>query len=159
MIRFILMAFLALVMLLPTAQAEEQFESTSCFAGTFNVFHGSKDLTPVMSWQGDGILRSHSENKFLDNATCHFEGVQRGGGESRKAESYAKCIDPDGDIVIIEWAATGKQAVGKFMEGTGKYKGIVGGYKSEPIAQGKPPMQGTFASCNEIKGTFELPPK
>jgi hypothetical protein len=156
MIRFILAAFLGLGMFLPMAQAEEEYEVTSCFAGTATVFNDSRDLTIVLSAQFDGILMSQSENKFLDNVTYHCEMVQRGFGENKRALGYCRNIDPDGDIVITELEAVGQEFVGKFVEGTGKYKGIKGSYKTERIAQGKPPMKGAFVGCSKETGTFEL---
>ena len=141
-----------LVMFLPTAQAEEQFETTFCYSGTFTLFHGSNDLAPVMSFQLNGISRSHSENKFLNNATYHMDGVVRG----TQLLAYVRLIDPDGDILIVERTGTGKEAVGKFLEGTGKYKGVKGGFRIEPIARGKPAMPGTVQECHHAVGTFEL---
>jgi hypothetical protein len=141
-----------LVMFLPTARAEEPFEATSCYSGTATPFHDSKDLTVVMGFQINGILMSHSENKFLNNVTYHFEGLLRGS----QLMSYGRFIDQDGDILIVERTGSGKEAVGKFLEGTGKYKGIKGGYKAELIARGKPAMPGTFQECAKFIGTFEL---
>jgi hypothetical protein len=141
-----------LVVFLPTARAEEQFEVTFCYSGTFTPFHDSKDLTVVRGFQLNGITRSHSENKFLDNATYHMEGVHRG----PQLVSYVRFIDPDGDILIVERTGTGKEAVGKFLEGTGKYKGIKGSFRIEIIARGKPAMPGTVQECHKAVGTFEL---
>ena len=52
MIRFSIMTFLALVMFLPTAQAEEQYKAPVLYAGTATVFHDSKDLTAGDSLDG-----------------------------------------------------------------------------------------------------------
>lgn len=156
MIRFILTAFFGLLMFLPAVHATQQFETISCYAGTTAAVHDSKDLTFAMGWKLDGIFMSQSENKFLDNATVHCEGIWRGGGENRRARAYCRIIDPDGDTAMIEWNATGKEAGADFLEGTGKYKGIKASYKSEPLARGKPPTKGTFAGCNTLTGTYEL---
>ncbi len=156
MIRFILLSFVCLVLFLPTAQAEEKYEATICSSGTVTVFHDSKDLAPVMGISLNGIITSQSEHKFLDNVTGHCEIVWRGAGENRLALGYCRFIDPEGDILIMKWEATGKEAVGTFLEGTGKYKGIKASHKSETFAQGKPPMKGAYASCNKLTGTYEL---
>jgi hypothetical protein len=144
--------FISLLVFFPPAQAEESFEATSCYSGTATPFHDSKDLTVVMGFQINGILRSQSENKFLNNVTYHFEGVVRG----TQLMSYGRFVDLDGDIIIVERIGTGKEAAGKFLEGTGKYKGIKGGYKAELIARGKPAMPGTFQECARFIGTVEL---
>jgi len=156
MIRFILLAFICLVLFLPTAQAEEKYEATICSAGTITVFHDSKDLVPVMSISVNSIITSQSEHKFLDNVTGHCEIVWRGVGENAKALGYCRFIDPEGDILIMKWDVTGKEAVGTFLEGTGKYKGIKASHKSEPLARGKPPMKGYLAGCRKLTGTYEL---
>ena len=49
MIRAIVLAFLAIVIFLPMAQAED-FEYTYCYSGTFVLFHNLKDLPLVLSY-------------------------------------------------------------------------------------------------------------
>jgi hypothetical protein len=71
---------------------------------------------------------------------------------------YVKVMDPDGDFVIAETTRVGKEAVTKFSHGTGKYKGITGGHKSERIVYGRIPPEGA-AACSRSTGTFELPKK
>lgn len=156
MIRFIFLVFLGLIMFLPPVQAEEKYEATICSSGTMTVFHDSEDLAPVLSISVNGIITSQSEHKFLDNVTGHCEIVWRGTGENAKALGYCRFIDPDGDILIMEWDVTGKDAKGTFLEGTGKYKGIKASHKSEPLARGKPPMKGALAGCRKLTGTYEL---
>ena len=156
MIRFILAALLALVMFVPVAQAEEQFECTQCSHVTYTSFHDSKDLAVLFSWQCNGIIISHSENKFLNGVTCHCEGLSRRVGEINREVGYCKNTDPDGDIFIHDWTRTETEMVGKFLEGTGKYKGIKGSIKAERLLLGKPAMPGTFQMCNKFTATYEL---
>lgn len=155
MIRFIFTAFLGLLMFLPPAHAQQPFETISCYSGNLTVFHDSKDLKVVMGWDLNGIMRSNSEIKFLDNATVHCEGIWRGMGEERRMLAYCRFLDPDGDIAIFMWDAKGNDVMADLLEGTGKYKGMKASYKSEPLARGKPPMKGAFAGCNTLKGTYE----
>ena len=152
------MAFVCLVMFLPTVQAED-FEATGCYSGEVTLFHKSKELQPVMHLVGNGIIRSNSENKFLDNVTFHSEGLRRGRGEKQVTAYFSKWTDPDGDIIIAGGYYTGRFLKAKLLEGTGKYKGITGSFTSRPLARGKPAMAGTFQGCTSMKGTFELPPK
>ena len=156
MIRFIFTTFFSLLIFLTTAHAQQQFETISCYAGTTTAFHDSKELTLVMGWDLNGIFMSQSENKFLDNATVHCEGIWRGLGDKRRMQAYCRIIDTDGDLAIVQWDAKGKDVNAEFLEGTGKYKGIKGGYKSQQLARGKPPMKGNFAGCNTLTGTYEL---
>ncbi len=159
MIRFISMVFLCLVMSLSAAYAEENFECTQCCSGTGTAFHGSEELMPIYYWEESGIMISNSENKFLDNATHHYKGVQRGSREKREGYFYGKIMDPDGDIIIVKSSYTYPGHEAKFLEGTGKYKGITGSFKATRLATGKSVMPGTYQNCKKIKGTFELPPK
>jgi len=156
MIRITLTAFLGLLMFVPALHAEQQFETISCYSGTTKPFHDNKDLTLVMGWDLDGIFMSRSENKFLDNATVHCEGIWRDMGENRQMQAYCRIIDPDGDMAVVKWNAKGVDASAEFLEGTGKYKGIKASYKSEPLARGKPPIKGSFAGCNTLTGAYEL---
>jgi len=70
---------------------------------------------------------------------------------------YSKFMDPDGDIVILDYSQIGKEATTKFLQGTGKWKGITGGGKAWSITSGKPITAGTSQGCNRQTGTFELP--
>ncbi len=66
--------------------------------------------------------------------------------------SYSKFMDPDGDFVISETTMAPGQSEGnfKFLQGTGKWKGIKG-------SDGKPITPGTNQVGNRLRGTFELP--
>ena len=157
--RYIVAAFLALVLSFPVYAMAEDFECTQCCSGTFTLFHGSKELMPVLYMEESGIMMSNSESKFLDNATHHYKGVQRGFGEKRTGYFYGKIMNQDGDIIIVESSYTYPGHEAKFLEATGKYKGITGGFKATRLATGKSIMKGTYQFCRKIKGTFELPPK
>jgi hypothetical protein len=152
----IVIVLLTMVFLIPPAQAEEPYEGIWCYAGTSTVFHDSKDLTPIMGLQLSGIWMSHSENKFIDKAAGHCECVRRGVGEKTQVLCYCRFIEPDGDIVIMQYNVAGKEAGSKLLEGTGKYKGIKGSHTSEPFARGKPPMKGAFTGCNKLTGVYEI---
>ncbi len=156
MIRVIVLAFLVVVMFLPTAQAED-FECIVGISGTYSTFHGSEELIPLLSWKESGVMMSKSENKFLDNASVHWEGINRGTGKKRVGYAFGKIVDPDGDIIIVRTAYTGPGYEAEFLQGTGKYKGITGSYKAQREAAVKPVMPGTYQNRKKIKGTFELP--
>jgi len=67
-------------------------------------------------------------------------------------------MDPDGDFVILETTRTPGETEGnvKFLQGTGKWKGIKGSGKVRAITSGKPIMPGTLQGCGRWTGTFEL---
>jgi hypothetical protein len=65
-------------------------------------------------------------------------------------------MDPDGDLVIAETTRIGTESISRFLHGTGKYKGITGGGKSQRIVFGRIPPN-TAAACSRAVGTFKLP--
>ena len=75
--------------------------------------------------------------------------------------SYSKLMDPDGDFVIMETITSGARGETegsfKFLQGTGKWKGIKGSGKVRAITSGKPIMPSTGQGCGRYTGTFELP--
>jgi hypothetical protein len=81
----------------------------------------------------------------------------------RIAIEYTRLEDLDGDYVVIEgnWAGAIDYKVWgditKFLEGTGKWKGIKGEGKIERILTSRPIDQSSWQSCSRFTGTFELP--
>ncbi len=75
------------------------------------------------------------------------------------AITYSKLMDPEGDFVITEVTVSPGETETKFkfLQGTGKWKGIKGGGKVTSITRGKPITPGTFQQCTRRTGTFELP--
>jgi hypothetical protein len=75
------------------------------------------------------------------------------------ALTYHKFMDPDGDFVILETAVAPGETGGiiKFLQGTGKWKGIEGGGKVRTMTRAKPITPGTVQGCYRYTGTFELP--
>jgi len=66
-------------------------------------------------------------------------------------------MDPDGDFVVMESIREGAETHCKFLQGTGKWKGIKGEGKVRRIASGKSIAPGTSQYCTRHIGTFELP--
>ena len=58
--RYIVAAFLALVLSFPVYAMAEDFECTQCCSGTFTLFHGSKELMPLVYWEENGIVKASS---------------------------------------------------------------------------------------------------
>jgi hypothetical protein len=77
-------------------------------------------------------------------------------GEKITETGYYKLMDPDGDLVIAETTRIGTESISRFLHGTGKYKGITGGGKSQRIVFGRIPPN-TAAACSRSVGTFKLP--
>ncbi len=144
----------------PPSQAAEQLDVTDCYSGTAVSFHNSKDVMPAFSWAQNGILTSHTQSKLLENAVVHCAGVQRGLGPERTGYGLCKIVDDDGDMIIAEIPYSGFTYDMKFIEGSGKWKGVKGSLHSERTVRskaGKGAMPGTYQGCRREKGTVELP--
>jgi hypothetical protein len=157
----IIVVLLTIAFLIPPAQAEEAVEFTRCLSGTATMFHQSKELPPVYSWAANGITMS--DDKRFNNLTVHCEGVAMGVGPKRKGYVLCKNTDLDGDMLIYGGPLTAPGSSDfKFMQGSGKWKGIKGTMPLRRIAGSKPgkgAMPGTFQHCHRATVTFELPPK
>jgi|SRR5712691_1534904 len=156
----VVVVFIVVTVDIPSSShAAEPLDITFCYSGTGTNFHDSKEAMPVSSWTQNGIIISHTPNKMLDNAVVHCEGVQRGGGPERYGHGFCKIVDDDGDLIIGEIPYSGFSYDVKFVEGTGKWKGIKGTLRSERFVLSKPgkgAMPGTYQGCRREKGSFEL---
>jgi hypothetical protein len=147
----------SLLLITPVAQAEQSYDFTSCHSGTIKVLYTSEEIT-VLSGEGWGIIMSNHENKIFDNCTFHVMTVIQTMGDKITETGFLKIMDPDGDIVVGEITRVGTESISKFVYGTGKYKGITGGGKSQRIVFGRIPPN-SAAACSRGIGTFELPKK
>jgi len=142
----------SLVMFIPFAQAEQPFELTDCWSAKVTMLSKSKELTVLSS---DVLGMTMSENKLFNNLTsnclclrCYIAGKQ-------KSTCYSKFMDADGDFFITEATQSGW----KFLQGTGKFKGITGGGKGSFTASNRkrPIRPGMLQGRLKMTGTFELP--
>ena len=151
-----IMIILGLLMFVPIAQAETNYDINVCGSSEITMVSQSKELT-VLTMNFKGIIRSNDENKIFDNCSIHHVRVQRIEAGKITAYGYSKFLAPDEDSVMLEYSQVGKEATTKFLQGTGKWKGITGGGKAWGIALAKPITKGTIQGCNRQTGTFELP--
>jgi hypothetical protein len=149
---------LGMSLMIPVALAQQQYDITDCGSMTFTVNSESDELT-IITFDFKGIARSNSENKIFDNCTVFYVGVSRNMAGNSSAYGYSKYMDPDGDFVVMESIREGVETRCKFLQGTGKWKGIKGEGKLRRIAAGKPISAGTNQYCTRHIGTFELPKK
>ena len=142
------------------ARAAEEVDITHCYSGTATIFHEqSKEALAAASWTQNGITMSHHDKKILDNAVVHCEGVQRGLGPERTGYGLCKIMDSDSDVINAEIPYSGFDYQVKFVEGTGKWKGVKGTLESRRTVRslpGKGAMPGTYQGCRREKGTIEL---
>ena len=145
-----------LFIVISVSQAEQTYDITDCGSATFVTNSESKELT-VMTFDIKGMTRSNHENKIFDNCSFNHWGVLRDMAGQLSAYGYSKYLDPDGDFVVMESVRVGAEVTCKFLQGTGKWKGIKGGGVVRRVAQAKPIMPGTSQLCSRHIGTFELP--
>jgi hypothetical protein len=146
---------LGLVMFIPITQAEQPFDYTVCASGTITILSTSEEMN-VFSTESKGITISNHENKLFHNCTYQFMGVGRGPTGKPIGYGYFKLMDSDGDFVIGELSGLPTDLTLKFLQGTGKWKGITGSGKGQRLASGKPIVPGTVQFCTRYTGTFEL---
>lgn len=138
-------------------RASEPFDFTSCRSATIDVLAKTDDVY-IRSFDGKGIDSSNHENKLFDNWTHRCMGVSADVGEKRIRHGFCKFMDPDGDLMLLEWpGAEGKPFTWYFLAGTGKWKGITGSGDYKISKRGKPIEEGTFQFCVKVTGTYELP--
>jgi len=138
------------------AQAETPFDFTLCSSGPITLLSSIEGIN-YFGVERKGIALSNHENKVFDNCTHHLVGVGRGPAGNPVGYGYFKLMAPDGDFVIGELTGTLNDVTMKFLQGSGKWKGITGLGKGQSITSGKPIIPGTVQSCIRFKGGFELP--
>ena len=159
MIRLIIICLLGLTLLIPMANAEEKPTNIlSCRSGTTTMLTASKELV-VFSFELKGIDQDLNEDKVFENYTHMCVGTIRILGGERISKGYCKYMAPDGDFFIVSFdgPSGGKPLPWEYIYGTGKWKGIKGGGTAKTTTMGKPIVEGTFQTCMEISGTYEVP--
>lgn len=146
----------ALFLLIPIAQADEPYDLTSCWSGDVTMLSARKNLV-IFSFDIKGVSHGNHENKAFDNHSFQMVGINKIEAGNRSGTSYAKYLSPEGDIVFGEIQTVGDKQTQKFLFGTGKWEGITGGGKTEPITNVKPIKEGTTQGCARATGTYQLP--
>ena len=150
----VLMVFVY-VLFVPIAQAE-QYDMTMCGSGTVTLVSGSPELT-VLGTDTTGTTLSNLPSKVFGNLTYQCVGVMKIEQGKPTSTSYCRFQDADGDGCVGEVNAAGTESSWKFLQGTGKWKGITGGGKNWPISKVKPIKPGTSQGCFRATGAYELP--
>jgi hypothetical protein len=140
-----------LAIFIPVIHAEP-IDITDCWAGTASFLVNSEDVS-IRTVDVKGIIKDNLESKVFDNLTFHCVGFIKVIGGKRTTTELCKYMDPSGDFFIVE----AHDRNGKFIHGTGKWKGITGGWAANPFTRGKPIIPDTLQGCAKLIGSFELP--
>jgi hypothetical protein len=146
-----------------SAKAQQPVDFTDYFYATVVYLSSSQELTIFQS-DVKGVIRDNLENKKFDNLTSHCLRLARISGGKLSGTTYSKFTDSDGDYFITETIsenapATVPEASWKFIQGTGKWKGITGGGIAKFIFMTRGKQQAsptTFQGNLRMTGTFEL---
>ena len=157
--RLIFICLLGLTLLAPMANAEEKsIHIISCRSGTTTMLTASEELV-VFGFELKGIDQDLNEDKVHENYTHMCLGTIRILGGEQISMGYCKYMAPDGDYFIVSFNGIGgaKPLPWEYIYGTGKWKGVKGKGTAKYVTNGKPIAEGTFQSCMEIEGTYEVP--
>ena len=149
------LALLGSFLAIPAACAEQPVDFTACMTSTVTML-SSSDGTNVFGVESKGIVMSSHEGKLFHNYTYQFTGVGYGPPGTPVGFGYFKITDPDDSFVIAEFTGPTTDLSFKFLQGTGKWKGVTGGGKAVRVAIGRPIAPGTLQGCVRFTGTLDL---
>ena len=142
-----------------SAVAQQEHSNIVCRAGNITGLAKAEDMVSY-AIEHRGIVLAQGDNKDFDNQTQHcvgavaiIRGVSTGSGYCRNVDAAT------GDLVLVEWEASGKPGTGTFryVYGTGKWKGITGRGEYQPVAATRPVGPGTYQNCIRAKATYTVP--
>ncbi len=148
------LALLASCLAIPSARAEP-FDFTACTTSTIATLSSSEGVN-AFGVDSKGIIMSNHENKLFHNYTYQFVGVGYGPTGAAIGFGYFKVADPDESFVVAEFSGPPSDLSFKFLQGTGRWKGVTGGGKASRIAPGRSIAPGTLQGCVRFTGTFDL---
>ncbi len=146
---------LGLITFVPEVPGQQPMDMISCGDNKIAPIVSGQELT-IMGMEGKGINIDNLGSKTFDNMTYHSVGVFKVEGGKMTGTLYAKYMDPSGDTAVVEISQMGVERDWKFLNGTGRWKGITGGGKAIPFTKGKPISPGTMQGCTKITGTYEV---
>jgi hypothetical protein len=146
---------LSLITFIPEVPGQQPMDMMSCGDATVTTIVAGQDLT-IMGIEGKGINLDNLASKAFDNMTYHTVGTYKIESGKFTGLLYSKYMDPSGDYLVVEVSQVGIERDWKYLYGTGKWKGIIGGGKAIPFTKCKPISPGTMQSCIKITGAYEL---
>jgi hypothetical protein len=141
--------------IIPPASAAEEYDITNCGASTITTLSSSADVT-ILAVDTKGVAVSNHPKKAFDNFSFHSVSLVRIVTGQRVGTIFSRFLDADGDTVVGETTIAPTEMTWRFLEGSGKWKGITGGGKALPVTNAKPILSGTAQGCLRATGTYEI---
>jgi hypothetical protein len=151
----VIVGILTFISFIFTTHAQNPMDMMSCGDAKTATIVSSEELT-IMGIEARGINIDNLSSKLFDNMTYHTVAVIKNDGGKITGTLYVKYMDPSGDFFVVEVSQVGMERDWKYLYGTGKWKGIIGGGKAFPFTKGKPIAPDTSQACTKITGTYEL---
>jgi len=157
--RIVVIATFLFLLLSPLVAKAEETDVMCCGSVTVIMRLSESEDLSVSAFEGKGVVRSNVEKRAFDNCSFQVLGIDTIIAGKRTQFGNSKFMDSDGDFVVMEnFVPLGsKEATWKFIYGTGKWKGIKGGGKTEAAVRVKSIAPDTRQLCFRNTGTFELP--
>jgi hypothetical protein len=149
------LALLGSLVAIPAVRAEQSFDFTACMTSTLTMLSSSDGIN-VFGVESKGIVMSNHESKLFHNYTYQFTGVGYGPAGTPVGFGYFRITDPDESFVIAEFSGPTSDLSFRFLQGTGRWKGLTGGGKAVRVASGRPIAPGTLQGCVRFTGTLDL---
>jgi hypothetical protein len=140
---------------------EGNFSGTNFYSGSHKVIPLDKEHFAI-SYENFGVRVSDSKAGPFHGMSSHNIGVFYFKNGVGKLRGYVINTDKDGDKVIMEinedasqMAPNSTKGKGKFLEGTGKFKGIQGSmeYTRQNM---RPAEKGTHQAISKFTGTYKI---
>lgn len=135
--------------------AAEEYDITNCGASTITTLSSSAEMT-LLAIDTKGVAVSNHPKKAFDNSSFHSVSLVRIVAGQRMGTIFSRFLDADGDAVVGETTIAPTEMTWRFLEGSGKWKGITGGGKALPLTNAKPILPGTAQGCLRATGTYEI---
>jgi hypothetical protein len=138
--------------------------ATTIYSGTFTAAPADKEHY-VVHYTNKGGMVSEEKNSPFNNMSVYNVGTMYFENGVGRLTGYMTCTDPEGDKVVIEITETnskpapapgGNSGTGKFIYGTGTFKGI----EETTEYQGwyvHPATQDTYQAIGKSTAAWKIP--
>ncbi|HXZ52058.1 MAG TPA: hypothetical protein VEH51_08660 [Burkholderiales bacterium] len=134
---------------------EGKYDFTACWSGTSDAISFSKSHV-AYTYDLSGANLSNPPGGMFDHVDFHCIGLATVFAGKVMQTTLCEGVDPDGDKTLTRFDEDGQHGKRVFLEGTGKYAGMVSTGTQEPLGKFVPVRPGTFQGCNRQTGTYKM---